>query len=184
MEQPDWMKAIIKKEQERYPESHIEVKEVTQELLDEMLVDMSKRRFIEEATFYYDDEDNPLENTWIDVEGEGYGWAWMNVEETPEAWHTMMENRVKEYVSKRAFDGQALVSRQEDTVTYRLFNRENWHDIAFTFSDKHWDDESSEEDTSFFDDLQESLQQLDAYANGDDSGVTVRVVTLDKQEES
>lgn len=184
MEQPKWMEAVLHDIKKRYPEAHLEVKRINQELLDDMLNSMSEKRFIEEATYYYDDEDNPLENTWIDVEGEGYGWAFLTVEDTPEAWHAMMENRVKEYVSKRALDGEALVIREEESITYRLFNRDNWHDIAFTFSDKHWDDESSAEDTSFFDDLQESLQQLEAYANGDDSGVTVRVVTLDKQEES
>ncbi len=35
---------------------------------------IKKHKYIEVCKFWYDDEENPDENTWVDVEGIGYGW--------------------------------------------------------------------------------------------------------------
>ena len=37
---------------------------------------LKKKKYIEVCTYWYDDENNPEFNTWIDVEGIGYGWMW------------------------------------------------------------------------------------------------------------
>lgn len=35
-----------------------------------------KKKYIEVCEYYYDLEDKPEVNNWIDVEGIGYGWVW------------------------------------------------------------------------------------------------------------
>lgn len=35
-------------------------------------------KYIDTYEFWYDDPDNPNYNNWIDVEGIGYGWLWVN----------------------------------------------------------------------------------------------------------
>lgn len=42
----------------------------------EIKIPVKKYKYIEVCTYYYDSEDNPELNTWIDVEGIGYGWLW------------------------------------------------------------------------------------------------------------
>ncbi len=35
-------------------------------------------KYIDFRILWYDDPDNPDENTWLDIEGIGYGWLWIN----------------------------------------------------------------------------------------------------------
>lgn len=35
-------------------------------------------KYIDTYEFWYDDPDNPNFNNWIDIEGIGYGWLWLN----------------------------------------------------------------------------------------------------------
>lgn len=37
-------------------------------------------KYIDTCEFWYDDPDNPNFNNWVDVEGIGYGWLWLNHE--------------------------------------------------------------------------------------------------------
>lgn len=37
---------------------------------------IKKYKYIEVEHYWYEDEDRPEHNTWIDVEGVGYGWLW------------------------------------------------------------------------------------------------------------
>lgn len=180
---------VVKDIEKRFPDAQMELVEVSQALLDDVVVEMKKWRFIEENMFLYDDEENPLRNTWVDVEGEGYGWVWNTVEDSPEAWHHLMVERVMDYVTKRSLEGQALVIREADSVTYRFFNRENWRDISFTFSDHKPFfgailDAEEEEDGLLFQELATSIEQANAYAEGDASHVTIRTVTIEDKKES
>ncbi len=43
---------------------------------NEIKIPVKKYKYIEVCIYYYDSEDNPELNTWIDVEGIGYGWIW------------------------------------------------------------------------------------------------------------
>ena len=35
-------------------------------------------KYIDTYELWYDDPDNPIFNNWIDIEGIGYGWLWLN----------------------------------------------------------------------------------------------------------
>ena len=35
-------------------------------------------KYIDTYELWYDDPDNPNHNNWVDVEGIGYGWLWLN----------------------------------------------------------------------------------------------------------
>lgn len=37
---------------------------------------INKFKYIDVMEFYYDDKEHPDDNTWIDIEGIGYGWIW------------------------------------------------------------------------------------------------------------
>lgn len=37
---------------------------------------IKKYKYIEVAEFWYDDENDPELNTWLNIEGIGYGWLW------------------------------------------------------------------------------------------------------------
>lgn len=37
---------------------------------------IKKHKYIDICSFWYDDKKNPKLNTWVDVEGIGYGWIW------------------------------------------------------------------------------------------------------------
>ena len=39
---------------------------------------INRFKFVEVQIHWYDNEKNPNENTWVDVEGIGYGWMWLN----------------------------------------------------------------------------------------------------------
>ena len=35
-------------------------------------------KYIDTYELWYDDSDDPISNNWIDIEGIGYGWLWLN----------------------------------------------------------------------------------------------------------
>lgn len=41
---------------------------------------MNSFKYIEVQELWYDDFDHPHKNTWTDIEGIGYGWIWLNYE--------------------------------------------------------------------------------------------------------
>jgi hypothetical protein len=65
---------------------------LNEKILLELKMSTSLYDYIEVVTNYYDERDRPEFNTWTDVEGFGYGWAWMNYEEKD--WHKMMSKMV------------------------------------------------------------------------------------------
>jgi len=59
-----------------------------EKLLLELKMTTSLYEYIEVVTNCYDGEENPYRCNWTDIEGFGYGWAWMQYEEKD--WHKMM----------------------------------------------------------------------------------------------
>ena len=43
---------------------------------DAEIPNIRKYKYIDVTEFWYDDENDPDYNTWVDVEGMGYGWIW------------------------------------------------------------------------------------------------------------
>jgi hypothetical protein len=66
--------------------------QLNEKILLELKMTTSLYEYIEIVTNYYDDEELPYFNNWTDVEGMGYGWAWMKYEEKD--WHKMMSKLV------------------------------------------------------------------------------------------
>ncbi|GAE36680.1 hypothetical protein [Halalkalibacter akibai] len=94
--------------------------------------------YIQVVNNYYDDEDNPYFNNWTDIEGFGYGWAWMSFEEKD--WHKMMARMV----SSEADD---LLKKEEKTLyyvyenptvkTYHFITLDDWRtDMIVSLSNK------------------------------------------------
>lgn len=87
--------------------------------------------------YYDDDEDRPYCNTWTDVEGMGYGWAWCNYEEKD--WHKMMSNLVSreaESLLKNMDDLLYFVYENEKVKTYHFIEVDGVYrnDVLIGFS--------------------------------------------------
>lgn len=124
-------------------ESIVEIKTADEILFSQMIEDCSKQRFIEEKCEFYDDEesDNQTQANWIDLEGEGYGWVFMNYPERK--WHKVMRlkvlRQIKIFKEKIANGEQVkvVVVKRRDLIIYSFIDREvDLSDLSYTFS-KH-----------------------------------------------
>lgn len=90
-------------------------------LLLELRMTTSLYENIEVITNYYDDETYPYFNNWTDVEGMGYGWAWLRHEEKD--WHKMMSNlvdREADSLTKDMNNTLYFVYESDNTKTYHF----------------------------------------------------------------
>lgn len=137
----------IKKE---YIEGHIkdtvDLKIVDLDVLKQMKKSLENMRYIEERLEFYDNESDNFENiNWIDIEGEGYGWVWLN--HPPRKWHSLMRKKalrfirnMKETLNKDAVKRYVIVIKEEDSVIYHFIEREeNECDTIYTFSNTFTD---------------------------------------------
>ena len=82
---------------------------LNEKLLLELKMSTSLYEHIEVVTNYYDNETNPYRINWTDVEGMGYGWAWMRHKE--EDWHKMMGKLV-------SYEADSLSTVMDDTLYF------------------------------------------------------------------
>ena len=122
-------------------ESIVEIKNADKLLFNQMIEDCSKQRFIEEKCEFYDDEelDNQPEANWIDLEGEGYGWVFLNYPEVK--WHEVMRLRMIRQIKmfeQRIASGEQMkvvVVKSRDLIIYTFIDREiSLSDLSYTFS--------------------------------------------------
>lgn len=122
-------------------ESIVEIKNADKLLFNQMIEDCSKQRFIEEKCEFYDDEelDNQTEANWIDLEGEGYGWVFLNYPEVK--WHEVMRLRMIRQIKmfeQRIASGEQMkvvVVKSRDLIIYTFIDREiSLSDLSYTFS--------------------------------------------------
>ncbi len=92
--------------------------------------------YIEVVTNYYDDEDNPYRNSWTDIEGFGYGWAWLGYDEKD--WHKMMSQIAAEEVESLTLDKTLyFVYENEKLKTYHFVCLGDWReDVVVSFSNE------------------------------------------------
>lgn len=83
--------------------------QLDEKILIELKMATSLYDYIEIVTNYYDDDYMPYVNNWTDVEGMGYGWAWMRHEEKD--WHKMMGRLVLNEV-------ESLLKVMDDTLYF------------------------------------------------------------------
>lgn len=121
------------------------VEKVTTTTLNELLSTCINTQNIEERWELYDDEENPDRNTWIDVEGEGYGWAWLTKEDEPSKWHGLIKGLLLDFIEEKR---ENINQKEEyvihiDTGTqfiYHFIERESSsRDIVYTFSNEEID---------------------------------------------
>jgi hypothetical protein len=117
------------------------LKDVTNKLLREVMKTCNNTKHIEEQIQFYDSETQGDEvNNWVDVEGEGYGWLWMNKPERK--WHGLIKRNLKSFINdkkKEIKDHKCIVLHitTKDLIIYHFIEREEYQqDTVYTFSDK------------------------------------------------
>ncbi|WP_303984210.1 hypothetical protein [Niallia circulans] len=111
---------------------------VDEKIILELKMTTSLYEYIEVLNNYYDNEDNPYFNNWTDVEGMGYGWAWMRYEEKD--WHKMMSKLVEDrsFFLLRDMDNTLyFVYENEKVKTYHFVTLDSWReDTIIGFSNE------------------------------------------------
>lgn len=119
------------------------VEKVTESILSNMLEKCDNTKHMEERREYYDDEEDLAHNTWIDVEGEGYGWIWSD--KPKEEWHTLLRNLLLEFIKRKESqideaDEYVVIVETNNTTIYHFVERESsLRDTIYTFSDDEID---------------------------------------------
>lgn len=110
--------------------------QLDEKIILELKMTTSLYDYIELVINYYDDEENPYYISWVDIEGMGYGWAWMQHEERD--WHKMMSKLVS-YESDLLDMSNTLyfVYDNDDIKTYHFVTiGEYRQDVLVGFSNK------------------------------------------------
>lgn len=97
--------------------------QLDEKILLELRMTTSLYDYIQVVTNYYDNEERPFCINWTDVEGMGYGWAWLDYEEAD--WHKMMARMVSR-------EAESL-SRDMDNTLYFIYENKTvktYHFIA------------------------------------------------------
>lgn len=99
---------------------------------------------IDIVTDFYDEREMPYINNWTDVEGMGYGWAWLKYEEAD--WHQMMAKIVAQEVDAIIEDDREntlyFIYQTKDVKTYHfiaLGDRAYRKDVIVNFSNEELD---------------------------------------------
>ncbi len=109
---------------------------MNEKILMELKMTTSLYDYIEVVTNYYDDDERPYLNNWTDVEGFGYGWAWLNYDEKD--WHKMMSQMASEEVESLPLDKTLyFVYENEKLKTYHFVCLGDWReDVVVSFSNE------------------------------------------------
>ena len=117
---------------------------MSKEIIEEMIQASNTYTYMQELENFYEDKEDETDITWQDIEGEGYGWVW--VDNPPEKWHQLLQERMSdylEYVSKRIETEPINVVKvtfndsTNDAVEYCIIDRESREsDLIYVFSNK------------------------------------------------
>ena len=108
---------------------------LNEKILLELKMNTSFYDYIEVVTNYYDDEERPDFNNWTDVEGMGYGWAWLKYENEEHKWYKMMCKMVAsqcEYLNKDINNTYYLVYEDEINKYYHFINFNGYREDTIT----------------------------------------------------
>jgi hypothetical protein len=113
--------------------------QVDEKILLELKMTTSLYEHIEIVTNYYDDVEMPYINNWTDVEGMGYGWAWLRYKEKD--WHKMMGRLVSDQANSLLFNADNIlyfVYENEKVKTYHFVQLNNYYreDVIISFSNE------------------------------------------------
>jgi hypothetical protein len=135
---------IVKSKYEQWNDFvSVELKYVTKDLLKEVVQICNHTKHMEEQIQYYDSERGDELNNWTDIEGEGYGWLWLNKPERK--WRKLLKRNLKDFVidkKKEIKNNKCIVLyvNTTDQIIYHFIEREYYQqDTVYTFSDKEID---------------------------------------------
>lgn len=115
--------------------------QVNDKVLLELKMITSLYEYIRIITNYYDDDQQPYQNNWTDIEGMGYGWAWMRFEEKD--WHKMMGMLVSDEADtllRSMEDTLYFVYEDEKVKTYHFVTLDDYRtDVVVSFSNEELD---------------------------------------------
>lgn len=100
--------------------------------LDALLLASVSAASIEEALHWYDDGSGTV--TWMEIEGEGYGWAFM--QRPASEWNLMMRERVAAFVTeeKAALPSEEWLVIAQDakqTIYHFIARKANAYDLVY-----------------------------------------------------
>ena len=116
-------------------------------LMAEMLEAADTYKYMEEIVNIYADEE-PEKIEWIDVEGEGYGWLWLD--KPKDTWHGLIKQHMVDYLEYvKVRENQDLLTvlkityEIEDSaglgVRYHIIDREvSKEDILYSFQNEEF----------------------------------------------
>lgn len=119
--------------------SSIRVEKVTESTIKNLVGTCNARTHIEERFEWYDDERDTTQVNWVDVEGEGYGWLW--VDKTEELCRALLKERLLKYAKAKQAkisdsESYVLIINRENTTIYHFVEREERQlDVIYTLSD-------------------------------------------------
>lgn len=129
---------VVARYQNEIHAREVSVFDVTDKLLGELREVCHAHNHMEIMVEIYDDESDWDNMTWRDIEGEGYGWLWVN--EPKGKWLRLLQDWLDDFVKgKRAellqTKEKVLVVQLENLLIYHFIERDsNLHDTIFTFS--------------------------------------------------
>ena len=100
-------------------------------IIDDLLKNLSKAKYVEQIDYWYDDEENPTLNTWCDIEGIGYGWIWCATELRAKCkW--LQVRAVKKYIKN------CLKELRDDEQIMEYWTKSGDHCYDYLVNERHY----------------------------------------------
>lgn len=139
-------KQALRKVKEKYKNipniNTVEVEEVTYSTLNKLLKVCNSTKHMEEMIELYDNEEDFTKCSWIDIEGEGYGWLWLKEEDNEDKWHELLKNSMLRFIKNKKIkilkNKEMVIIAKTDTKTiFHFIERETeMRDTIYTFSNE------------------------------------------------
>lgn len=137
---------LVKKEYiDNYNPNTVHIEQVSETTLINLLSVCDSTKHMEERIDWYDDEEYPDRNNWVDVEGEGYGWLWVKEENDETKWHGLLRELLLEFIKTKeptigdTDDYAVIVNTDQKTIYHFVYRESSMYDRIYTFSDEEFD---------------------------------------------
>ena len=79
-------------------------------------------KYIDTYELWYDDPDNPIYNSWVDIEGMGYGWLWLDYENSKKL---QKKSIIKFAMDLYKYSKNEMYIRTENNITNIFLERKD-----------------------------------------------------------
>ncbi|MGX5609673.1 hypothetical protein ACWKTZ_25190 [Bacillus cereus] len=123
-----------------YGVQFIQIEQVNETTLKNMLTACDSKKHMEEIINWYTDEEDNTYNNWVDVEGEGYGWLW--VDKPEDKWHEILRDSLLKYIENKKqhiienIEYVIIVSTEIKTIYHFVERESSMRDVIYTFSNE------------------------------------------------